>query len=358
MSRATLRLAKQQGRDPQLVDLESHITNALTAFVDAGEALAQIRTDRLYESDGHATFEDYCAARWNFTPRRANQLIAAASTMRQLEYGNNCSRLPENEAQVRELAKLPEADRPGTWVEVIETAPDGKVTAKHVAAVVAKRRIQEESREAYEAIRRGETVLTPAAPEPETPEADDTVMRTCCECGLSTRVAGVFRRARSVLCRGCIDNGDFENLKDEVFDAIEFAVGNGEMLARLADMLRGALERIEAAAPKSSPTVADLENLTAQRAADPDYRATRQTQAVISAAIPPTRGQRMIDFVLDGGELALLRLGLDWTVTADSLKAAYRDAARQAHPDRGGSAEDFRKVTEARDLIAKMLGAT
>lgn len=110
--------------------------------------------------------------------------------------------------------------------------------------------------------------------------------------------------------------------------------------------------------PRSAPTGdswAALEELAAQREADPDYQSLRRTQAEIAKAMPPTRAQRMIDFVLDGGELALLRLGLDWTVNAETLKAAYRHASKTAHPDRGGKLGEFQALTQARDLVERML---
>ena len=51
-------------------------------FVKVGLALAEIRDDRLYEADGHASFKAYLAAkgsRFNLSERYAYQLIAASS---------------------------------------------------------------------------------------------------------------------------------------------------------------------------------------------------------------------------------------------------------------------------------------
>lgn len=36
---------------------------------------------------------------------------------------------------------------------------------------------------------------------------------------------------------------------------------------------------------------------------------------------------------------------------ADLIRGAYRDAAKRAHPDAGGDPEEFRRLTEARDLL-------
>jgi hypothetical protein len=100
---------------------------------------------------------------------------------------------------------------------------------------------------------------------------------------------------------------------------------------------------------------AKLETLAAQRNADPEFARMREIQRAVRDTTP-TRTQRMLDFVLDGGELALLRLGLDWTVTGETLKSAYRDKSRTAHPDRGGSQEQFVVLNRDRELVQTMLG--
>jgi hypothetical protein len=48
---------------------------------------------------------------------------------------------------------------------------------------------------------------------------------------------------------------------------------------------------------------------------------------------------------------ALEVLGLSHPCTADELKAAYRRLSMETHPDRGGSAEAFRRIDEAYDII-------
>lgn len=50
---------------------------------------------------------------------------------------------------------------------------------------------------------------------------------------------------------------------------------------------------------------------------------------------------------------ALSALGLGNTFTSDQLRAAYRAAAKRAHPDAGGSAEQFQQVTLAHSTLAK-----
>lgn len=46
-------------------------------------------------------------------------------------------------------------------------------------------------------------------------------------------------------------------------------------------------------------------------------------------------------------------LNIGWPVTAEQLKTAYRDAAKKAHPDAGGSNAAFIKVTQAYEVLSK-----
>jgi VRR-NUC domain len=114
----------------RLDELEAIIERGLQTFVEVGLALSEIRESHLYR-EVHATFEDYCRERWDFTDRRARQLIAAA------EIG---TMVPvENERQARELAPLreqPERLRE-TWAEVREN--NSEPTALHVREAVEKK---------------------------------------------------------------------------------------------------------------------------------------------------------------------------------------------------------------------------
>ncbi len=52
-------------------------------------------------------------------------------------------------------------------------------------------------------------------------------------------------------------------------------------------------------------------------------------------------------------EQALSVLGLTWPASPEDIRVAYRRRAFEAHPDTGGSEEEFRRVHEAYDLCAK-----
>lgn len=62
------------------------------------------------------------------------------------------------------------------------------------------------------------------------------------------------------------------------------------------------------------------------------------------------------EFIVDAYVRARWLLGLEDSFTEAELKAAYRRAIFDAHPDRGGSAEAAHAVNEARDLIRRRRG--
>jgi len=119
----------------ELERCEGIIERGLPVFFEVGAALLRVRDLRLYRGS-YATFEDYCQARWGFSKTYANNLIAATSVRNNLTT-IVVKTLPTNEAQTRPLAKLktPEQQQQA-WQRAVETAPGGRVTAAHVAAVV------------------------------------------------------------------------------------------------------------------------------------------------------------------------------------------------------------------------------
>lgn len=80
--------------------LEKRIERGLQTFREVGQALMDIRDQRLYRN-AHKTFEDYCVSRWQMGRDRAYQLIGAAEVATIL--GDDAL---TNEAQARELVPL------------------------------------------------------------------------------------------------------------------------------------------------------------------------------------------------------------------------------------------------------------
>jgi hypothetical protein len=103
-------------------------------FVEVGRALAKINDGKLYGAE-HANFDAYCRARWGLEKSRVYQLIEAAeltSTMWKVPSASG------ERAQARPLTRLPKPERPAAWARAVATAPAGRVTAKHVASIVAE----------------------------------------------------------------------------------------------------------------------------------------------------------------------------------------------------------------------------
>lgn len=134
----TIDIAKVEVTTPaetaRLCELERVIERGLNTFVEVGNALAEIRDAGLYRNS-HATFEDYCAARWNMSRPRAYQFIEAAEIVAVLST-NVDIQPPANEAQARPLSVIEPEHRAEVWQRAVETAPEGKITARHVSEVV------------------------------------------------------------------------------------------------------------------------------------------------------------------------------------------------------------------------------
>lgn len=114
--------------------LERTIEKGLRTFYEVGMALATIREQKLYKAE-YETFDAYCRRRWEFTSRRAYQLIDAAIVV---ENVNNCSQTPASESHARQLAKVTPEYQCEVWEQCVETAPSGKMTADHVERVVTR----------------------------------------------------------------------------------------------------------------------------------------------------------------------------------------------------------------------------
>ena len=112
-----------------LRELEVVIERGLATFVDVGVALLHIRDRRLYH-ETHATFEEYCRERWGFTRERGRLLMRAAEVVAELPTIVGIAP-PQNEAQARELARLPAEQRGEVWQASVD-AHGERVTAADV----------------------------------------------------------------------------------------------------------------------------------------------------------------------------------------------------------------------------------
>ncbi len=118
-------------------------------FLELGETLAEIDEKRLYKSTHH-TFADYCREILDLAARSAYRYIESAEVVKNLlpeniksvtNWSQNISQVPEitipqNESQARALVGLEPAEQRKVWSQAVESAPDTKITAAHVRAVV------------------------------------------------------------------------------------------------------------------------------------------------------------------------------------------------------------------------------
>src|SRR4051794_2924000 len=88
-------------------ELEKIVDAGLKTFVEVGQALAEIQARRLYRNE-FATFEAYCAARWDMSRKRAYDFVAAAKVTAELS--QICDTPPTVEAHAAAL--LPLRDEP------------------------------------------------------------------------------------------------------------------------------------------------------------------------------------------------------------------------------------------------------
>ena len=141
---AVVTLTQDEAR--RLADCEAVIERGIKTFVDVGNALAEVRDDRLYRGT-HGTFEDYCRDTWGFVQQHATRLIRAAEVIRNIQSEPIGSLFPTTESQARPLTRLEPAEQAAAWQEAVSTAPNGKVTAAHVDATV--KRIARQEKEEY-----------------------------------------------------------------------------------------------------------------------------------------------------------------------------------------------------------------
>lgn len=122
----------------ELLRHEAVIERGIKTFIEVGTALMAIHDGALYR-ESHNTFEDYCRERWGMSRIHAHRMIESAQVVNNLvdnllPTGNIPGPLPENERQVRPLARLDPPQQAEAWSLAVESAPNGKPTAKLVEA--------------------------------------------------------------------------------------------------------------------------------------------------------------------------------------------------------------------------------
>ena len=158
-------MGSMTGRDRARLDkLETIVGEGLETFIQVGAALKEIRDDRLYRGT-HKTFDEYLQRKWKISRSYAGRLISAAEVVNNIadtknvtedldkteaSSQSNCvagiwkpdptKNPPRNEAQTRELARLPANKQKQAWktalVKSFDSGRTSTPTAKDVKVVV------------------------------------------------------------------------------------------------------------------------------------------------------------------------------------------------------------------------------
>ncbi len=112
------------------------------AFYEAGLALQTLRDKRLYRST-HATFEEYCQDRFNYSRSYSSRLILAVEIVDNIKENvanwqhNKTIVLPTKESQCRQIGRLKQpSSQAQAWREAVNRSSGGNPTAKIVEQVV------------------------------------------------------------------------------------------------------------------------------------------------------------------------------------------------------------------------------
>ena len=107
----------------------------MAGFPVSAEGKREIRDKRLYRDVlGFETFEEYCKVKWGMGRNYVNKTISSSDVIKNL--GTIVPITPKTESQARPLTRLEPQQQIEAWKKVVETAPDGKITAALVTKVV------------------------------------------------------------------------------------------------------------------------------------------------------------------------------------------------------------------------------
>jgi len=131
----TSKLNKDQAEE--LERCETAIKKGWGTFLEVGRALATIRDKELYKGKCD-TFDQYWRQELGVSRSYAYSLIECAAVNDQLSAIADIDAKPLNEAQLRELIPVPEANRAEAWKKAVELAGDKPITAKLVRKAAVK----------------------------------------------------------------------------------------------------------------------------------------------------------------------------------------------------------------------------
>lgn len=114
--------------------LDRMVSKFAKQLIVVAEALAEIKRDKLYRAK-HKTFQDYCESVHQISRQYANRLVKAGEIYSEMVpiVSKMGMALPGNEAQMRELSRLPNTDQRVEVLRAIaEEDGDGNLTASRL----------------------------------------------------------------------------------------------------------------------------------------------------------------------------------------------------------------------------------
>lgn len=121
--------------EKELERLEGIIEIGRQSFIEVGMALTEIKNAKLYRKD-YKTFGEYCLKKWQYARQTAYQFIDSVKVVENVRHGGQTEILPTNERQTRPLTSLEPEQQQEVWQKAVDTAPEGKVTARHIEETV------------------------------------------------------------------------------------------------------------------------------------------------------------------------------------------------------------------------------
>jgi len=120
----------------RLLKLETLIARNQESFYKIGQALKEIRDNRLYKQALFESFEAYTRERWDMGKAHAYRLIRAFEVIYNLSPIGD--KLPANESQVRPLTQLDSIEQRRIWKEIIESGME--LTARNIKKIIKSRK--------------------------------------------------------------------------------------------------------------------------------------------------------------------------------------------------------------------------
>jgi len=102
-----------------LLHHEITIERGLKSFIEVGEALLEIKQNKLYKEQ-YKTFSEYCEQRWGFSIRQSQRYISALKVVQNIQESDPEVALPISERQIRSLGSLAPEEQYQVWKEAIQ----------------------------------------------------------------------------------------------------------------------------------------------------------------------------------------------------------------------------------------------